>query len=959
MNIFKKITALFLVIFFVFSLCSLVPQAADETKLRFNSDGKFKILVFADCQDDNSPHQKMIDLISYSLDAEQPDFVVFTGDNIVVGTENNFRTAAQKIIQPLIDRNIPYAYTFGNHDNERGLSKDFMHEAYMSLGTCMTYDADPSLNGFGNCNIPVYSSTGNDIAFNLWMIDSLTYADGGYDHVREDQLEWYKQTSIALEKQVGHKVNSIMFQHIAMPEIYNLLTESSTGSKTYMGKRYSLNLNSNATGYLGEFPCPPAVNGGQFDALVERGDVLGVVSGHDHSNAFHGKYNGIGFIQMPGMSFESYGDDNCRGYGVIELDESNTSTYSTHTVSYTDFWNGKFSTDFWNNTGYFGSATPEYVSSIGVSAAVTASSAKNTITNGGFTLIDKDLNVGAGGQFVYMGYKTTTEHTKALRDIKFYVADSNSAQSSITCTVNGKECTYTQLSTIDLNKGAGGDYIYVYGSYDENAGPPIKTISFGSTTTTSYKVCGTLISSKIPADLNANAGGEYIYCYLDLLEPLDISELFESIEDAQILLENSEFYGNSDAVLVSTLDTAMRIKNELQETGITTVDQDYIDKLCVELTNARSYLICEVKFLDYDGSVVESLYVPYGASAECSIVPQRPSDEQYNYMFTGWDIDTSVVDSCMIVNALYEAEHYHSSEVPATCTENEVCKFCGEILALATGHGKTTAANIIEATCTKEGYTGDVCCVDCGMILVAGESIPAKDHSYGDWVYYTLPTVTKNGVDRTTCSICKTTVYRDTPKATTATVSDEFIYGFRANLSPNDVNSYFDLRYLSVGKQAYNGKAMGTNSVISVTQKNVTTNYTVVIFGDVNGDGWYDGQDAVVVSCLADGILTKENVSEAEYMAADCNHDGVVDSFDVELLNRAGALVTSVDQSKTDIELQTNSVYGEYIDLIEQSPEIDEPTHNPETEEKADMFAIIFDFIKKIIETVLSYIGVK
>lgn len=188
MKIRKKLSALILVVCLLFTGFAFSSGAA-ETKLKFNSDGKFKILVFADCQDDASPYQEMIDLINDALDYEKPDFVVFTGDNIVVGTESNFRDAARYIIQPLIDRDIPYAYTFGNHDNERGLSKEFMHEVYMSLGTCLTYDAQPSLNGFGNCNIPVYSSTGDDIAFNFWIIDSLTYADGGYDHVRSDQLE--------------------------------------------------------------------------------------------------------------------------------------------------------------------------------------------------------------------------------------------------------------------------------------------------------------------------------------------------------------------------------------------------------------------------------------------------------------------------------------------------------------------------------------------------------------------------------------------------------------------------------------------------------------------------------------------------------------------------------------------------------------------------------------------------
>ena len=948
-----------LVFTLVFSLC-IPTNAGFDGNLRFGSDGKFKILVFADCQDDDSPYQKMIDLMSDALDNERPELVVFTGDNVVVGSESDFSTGAQKIIQPLADRGIPYAYTFGNHDDEDGVSKEYMHSVYTSLGTCLTYDAQPSLNGFGNCNIPIYSSEGNDIAFNLWIIDSLTYGDGGYDHVRQDQLDWYKETSVALEQQAGHKVNSLMFQHIALPEIYNLLTESSSGSKTYLGKTYSLKLNSNATGYLGEFPCPPAVNGGQFDAIYERGDVLGVISGHDHSNAFHGKYKGIGFLQMPGITFESYGDDNCRGYGVIELDESDTSTYSTHTVTYYESWNGMATDYTWETAEYYGDAsTNEYISSISISAASSASSAKNTLTSGGYTVIDKDLNADAGGSYIYMGYKTTTEPSKALRDIKFYVADEAESWTSTDITVNGKQCTYTRVGDIDLNKGAKGQYIYAYTCHNENAGPPIKAVSFGSSSTSQYKVATTLSSPYSPAELNAGAGGEYIYCYMSTVTPLDLSELSEKAELAQSVLDAGGYYPGSGSVLESTMSSVESLFADLEADGVTSNGQDYIDYLCDQIDLGLSNVLLQVQFKNYDGSIVESVYVPYGASVTCSKTPEREPDEQNRYVFAGWDKDTSNVTSSVVSTAVFEAEHYHSSEVGATCTEPEVCRFCYEIIEEPTGHGKTTLKNAVAVTCETDGYTGDYCCNDCGQVLTQGETVTAKGHDYGDWVYYIMPTVTQTGTDRSTCSVCKTSLYRESPKATSATVSDEFIYGFRCNLSPDDVKEYFNTKYLSVSKQPYNGKSMGTNSVISVTQKNVTTNYTVVIFGDVNGDGWYDGQDALIVSCLANGMLTADDVTSAELMAADCNHDGVIDESDVALLNDAGLILTSVEQSEPE-SFETSSVFSEYTGLIDQTPE----TVEPESEETvvdtthSNIIEIIFDFLESLIKLIISYIPV-
>lgn len=964
----KRLISIFLISAIIFTLSfSLYSPAAGaaDTTLRFGSDGKFKIVVFADCQDDDKPYQKMIELMEDALDNEKPDVVVFTGDNVVVSSDGNFKTGAEKIIQPLIDRDIPYAYTFGNHDDEYGVSKEYMHSVYSSLGTCLTYDADPSLNGFGNCNIPIYSSDGNDIAFNLWIIDSLAYGDGGYDHVRQDQLDWYKRTSLALEQQAGHKVNSIMFQHIALPEIYNLLTESSTGTKTYLGKKYSKNLNSNATGYLGEFPCPPAVNGGQFDALLERGDVLGVVTGHDHSNSFHGKYMGIGFLQMPGITFQSYGDDNCRGYGVIELDERDTSTYSTHTVTYVESWNGAAANNTWEKAEYYGGAEDNvYISSINVSAAATASTAKNSLTNGGYTLIDKDLNADSGGNYIYMGYKTTTDPAKALRDIRFYVADANDSWSTATVTINGKRCTYTRVADVDLNKGAGGHYIYAYATNDENAGPPIKAISFGNSATPSeYRVATTLGSPYRVADLNADAGGEYIYCYLSTVEPLDVSALRQKREKAQQILDDCQYYPESGKVLESAMASVDSFFADLDADGVTSNNQDYVKHLCDQIDLGLANILLQVKFVNYDGSVIDTVYIPYGSSAKCEKIPTKESDEQYHYKFAGWDTETSNLKTSIVATAVFESEHYHTSGGPATCTQDETCKYCHEVLNEATGHGQMKLAGAKEATCTVDGYTGDQCCADCGQVLVPGEKIEASGHSFGEWVYYIMPTVTQTGTDRATCSVCKTSQYRESPKATTATVSDEFIFGLRCNLLPGEVKSYFNTKYLSVSNESYNGKVMGTNSVISVKQKNITTNYTVVVFGDVNGDGWYDGQDAMIVSCLANGMLTQDDVTAAEYMAADCNHDGVIDESDVTLLNEAGVLLSAVEQDKPQAEFETSQVFSEYIELIDQSPEIDIPAEDcpdemPTDTQEFNLLEMILSFIESFIKLILSYIPV-
>ena len=54
----------------------------------------------------------------------------------------------------------------------------------------------------------------------------------------------------------------------------------------------------------------------------------------------------------------------------------------------------------------------------------------------------------------------------------------------------------------------------------------------------------------------------------------------------------------------------------------------------------------------------------------------------------------------------------------------------------------------------------------------------------------------------------------------------------------------------------------------------------------------------------------------------------------VDILNDAGVLLASVDQSKTLEELQTNSAYVEYLSLIDQTVELGEQTISIVTEDE-------------------------
>lgn len=108
---------------------------------------------------------------------------------------------------------------------------------------------------------------------------------------------------------------------------------------------------------------------------------------------------------------------------------------------------------------------------------------------------------------------------------------------------------------------------------------------------------------------------------------------------------------------------------------------------------------------------------------------------------------------------------------PATCTEagsyEEVifCTVCGEELSRtpvtveATGHMPETVAGR-QPTCTDTGLTDGVKCSACGTLLEEQTSLPALGHTFGEWTVSSEAGVLKEGEEVRTCQRCGVTETR-------------------------------------------------------------------------------------------------------------------------------------------------------------------------------------------------------
>ncbi len=335
----KKVFSIFLALLMTVFVLPIFASAEGETGLQFGSDGKFQIMVFADIQDDAPVEETTIQLMKEALAKYSPDLVVYLGDNAV---KEGVYDTIREIVAPTVEAGVPFALVFGNHDQEYG-EKETLLTYYQEFGgeLCLTTDAVPELYGCGNSNLTVKSSDGTKTALNLLFIDSGSSNPdkevGGYDYVHEDQVEWIRSTAEELKAENGGEyVPAILFQHIIMPEVYEILYPKLPFN---IGKDYTVNgttyfpvpFFSRHTGVILE-PCSPSFNSvGEFDACVETG-VFATFHGHDHVNDFTTNYKGIDIVNIPTVGYQAYSDAISRGVGLITLDENDLTNFDYKTL---------------------------------------------------------------------------------------------------------------------------------------------------------------------------------------------------------------------------------------------------------------------------------------------------------------------------------------------------------------------------------------------------------------------------------------------------------------------------------------------------------------------------------------------------------------------------------------------------------------------------------------------------
>ncbi|KAJ4420394.1 hypothetical protein N0V82_004383 [Gnomoniopsis sp. IMI 355080] len=237
------------------------------------------------------------------LDLEKPDLVILAGDQLHHDIQDS-QTALFKVVAPLIERRIPYATVFGNHDSEGeyAMSREDQMTLLRSLPFNLSQSGPEEVNGVGNFYLRILSDE-QGVAFGgakeplacLFFVDShgqipSKSQNPDYDAIKQTQIDWFLRTSQSLrridpgqtlrkfdrgksDESFGSTPISLVFMHIPLPEYADASLFTFGGSRR-------------------EPTEGPSLNSHFYDALVHE-RVAAVGCGHDHVNDF------CGLLQRP------------------------------------------------------------------------------------------------------------------------------------------------------------------------------------------------------------------------------------------------------------------------------------------------------------------------------------------------------------------------------------------------------------------------------------------------------------------------------------------------------------------------------------------------------------------------------------------------------------------------------------------------------------------------------------
>ena len=296
------------------------------------------------------------------IDKEDIDFAVINGD--LLDRASTFRenrtTYIDWLLQPLIEHNLTWGSTYGNHDHTVNTSAKMILDTEQKYDGCRTNQMVFGRgSGIGNYWLPVYNSDDQSTPeLLIWFFDSrggFYYqehkSDGSFveqpSWVEASVATWYQQTNAQLVKQYGKVIPSIAFTHIPVNVFEAFGMQLGVDEHLQPGINDTMPMAQQSYGFCANGTYNSKCDyGGQdipfMQAIASTEGLLALFSAHEHGNTWCYRWD----QKLPTMTIKGSGVDLCFGQHTGYGGAGNW-TRGARQVSIAPNANGKLEIETW------------------------------------------------------------------------------------------------------------------------------------------------------------------------------------------------------------------------------------------------------------------------------------------------------------------------------------------------------------------------------------------------------------------------------------------------------------------------------------------------------------------------------------------------------------------------------------------------------------------------------------
>ena len=253
----------------------------------------------------------------------------------------------------------------------------------------------------------------------------------------------------------------------------------------------------------------------------------------------------------------------------------------------------------------------------------------------------------------------------------------------------------------------------------------------------------------LKADYVTNSFGAMVVYDKNYYEPAETTEA-----NNFVIASDYIDYGNK-SVVISSMKSANQQKQLYSAASYTDEQKEQYSLAWFSFTFQSSKFSGDVPtFSDYTHVASLKLKVKEDAKSDGNgLIWMDPAFQQtatsnlkYTFVARG---SSSQIESCTI-----------AAKFGQTITFTDAVLFKPEEVVCS--HTNTTLINVVEATCTSAGYTGDTYCEDCEEIIDYGSETELADHTLGEWTVTSNSTCTTQGTQEQRCTVCNELIATET-----------------------------------------------------------------------------------------------------------------------------------------------------------------------------------------------------